>query len=104
MNMTITIFKDLLLKKDYKTIQNILNVMNAVDIALLLSELEDKELAIAFRLIPKDEASDVFSNMSSTMQAYLVEIFTEKELKCVAAQLEAELEADLRLSASKQAA
>ena len=39
MNMTITIFKDLLLKKDYKTIQ------------------------------------------SSTMQAYLVEIFTEKELK-----------------------
>ena len=44
MNMTITIFKDLLLKKDYKTIQNILNVMNAVDIALLLSELEDKEL------------------------------------------------------------
>ena len=56
MNMTITIFKDLLLKKDYKTIQNILNVMNAVDIALLLSELEDKELAIAFRLIPKDEA------------------------------------------------
>ena len=55
MNMTITIFKDLLLKKDYKTIQNILNVMNAVDIALLLSELEDKELAIAFRLIPKDE-------------------------------------------------
>lgn len=63
MNMTITIFKDLLLKKDYKTIQNILNVMNAVDIALLLSELEDKELAIAFRLIPKDEASDVFSNM-----------------------------------------
>lgn len=81
MNMTITIFKDLLLKKDYKTIQNILNVMNAVDIALLLSELEDKELAIAFRLIPKDEASDVFSNMSSTMQAYLVEIFTEKELK-----------------------
>ena len=34
MNMTITIFKDLLLKKDYKTIQNILNVMNAVDIAL----------------------------------------------------------------------
>lgn len=65
MNMTITIFKDLLLKKDYKTIQNILNVMNAVDIALLLSELEDKELAIAFRLIPKDEASDVFSNMST---------------------------------------
>ena len=69
MNMTITIFKDLLLKKDYKTIQNILNVMNAVDIALLLSELEDKELAIAFRLIPKDEASDVFSNMEKLHRA-----------------------------------
>ena len=75
------IFVKLLQERRYKSVKDVLDVMNAVDIALLLSELEDKELAIAFRLIPKDEASDVFSNMSSTMQAYLVEIFTEKELK-----------------------
>lgn len=79
--MNPTIFMDLLTKKEYKAIRSILDVMNPVDIALLLSELDDKELAIAFRLIPKDSAADVFSNMNHSMQTYLVEMFTEKELK-----------------------
>lgn len=79
--MNKTIFTELLNKREFKTIKNILEVMNAVDIALLLSELEDKEMALAFRLIPKDKAADVFSNMSNTLQSYFVEIFTEKELR-----------------------
>jgi magnesium transporter len=52
-----------------------------VDIASLLSTLSDKELALAFRLIPKDKAAEVFSNMDTSMQTYLVTMFTEKELK-----------------------
>lgn len=75
------IFMDLLQAKEYKAVRSILNVMNAVDIASLLSELEDKELFLAFRLIPKEKAADVFAEMDSTMQAYLVEMFTEKELR-----------------------
>lgn len=55
--------------------------MNEVDIASLLSELDDKELALAFRLIPKDKAAEVFANMDGSMQSYLVEMFSEKELK-----------------------
>ena len=35
----------------------------------------------AFRLIPKDKAAEVFANMESSMQTYLVEMFSEKELK-----------------------
>ena len=79
--MNTTIFMELLAKREFKTIRNILDVMNAVDIAALLSELEDKELALAFRLIPKDKAADVFSNMNNSMQTYLVDIFTEKRIK-----------------------
>lgn len=75
------IFMELLLAKEFKAVRSILNVMNAVDIALLLAELEDKELVQAFRLIPKDKAADVFANMNNSMQSYLVEMFTEKELK-----------------------
>ena len=75
------IFMDLLQAKEYKAVRSILNVMNAVDIASLLSEMEDKELFLAFRLIPKEKAADVFAEMDSTMQAYLVEMFTEKELR-----------------------
>ena len=55
--------------------------MNEVDIASLLSDLDDKELALAFRLIPKDKAAEVFANMNHSMQTYLVEMFSEKELK-----------------------
>lgn len=79
--MNAKIFTELLIKGDFKAVHSILNVMNVVDIALLLEELNEKELAIAFRLIPKDKAADVFSNMSNTMQTNLVEMFTEKELK-----------------------
>lgn len=75
------IFMELLLAKEFKAVRSILNVMNSVDIALLLAELEDKELVQAFRLIPKDKAADVFANMNNSMQSYLVEMFTEKELK-----------------------
>ena len=75
------IFIKLLQQRQFKAVRSILDVMNEVDIASLLSELEDKELALAFRLIPKDKAAEVFANMDSSMQSYLVEVFTEKELK-----------------------
>jgi len=79
--MNKSIFMDLLRAREYKAARSVLSVMNEVDIASLLSELEDKELALAFRLIPKDKAADVFAEMGNAMQAYLVEIFTQKELK-----------------------
>lgn len=75
------IFIKLLEQRQFKAVRSILDVMNEVDIASLLSELSDKELALAFRLIPKDKAAEVFSNMDTSMQTYLVEMFTEKELK-----------------------
>lgn len=75
------IFMELLAKREFKAVRSILNVMNAIDIASLLSELQDKELAQAFRLIPKEKAAEVFANMSNAMQGALIELFTEKELK-----------------------
>ena len=75
------IFIKLLAQREFKAVRSILDVMNEVDIASLLSTLSDKELALAFRLIPKDKAAEVFSNMDTSMQTYLVTRFTEKELK-----------------------
>ena len=75
------ILTDLLRKRDFKAVRSILEVMYTVDIAALLAELDDKEMTLAFRLIEKAKAAEVFAEMSSSMQAYLVEMFTEKELK-----------------------
>lgn len=74
-------FMALLKERDFKSIISIFRVMNEVDIASLLSELEGKQLAQAFRLIPKDKAADVFIHMNTSVQAGLIEIFTEAELK-----------------------
>lgn len=79
--MTEMILKELLAKREFKAIRSILNVMNSVDIASLLEGLDDKELVLLFRLIPKDKAADVFANMNNSMQTYLVEMISEKELK-----------------------
>ena len=53
------ILTDLLKKKEFKAVRSILEVMNTVDIAALLAELDDKEMILAFRLIEKSKAAEV---------------------------------------------
>ncbi len=67
--------------KNYKKVKVSLQKMNDIDIASLLESLDQKNCALAFRLISKHKASNVFACMNSTTQASLVEIFSEKELK-----------------------
>ena len=81
MKMKKELFIRLLSERRFKELKADLMTMNAVDIASLLSQLDDKEIAIVFRLVPKDKAAEVFSNMNGSMQSTLVEIFSEKELR-----------------------
>ena len=81
MKMKKELFIRLLSERRFKELKEDLMTMKAVDIDSLLSQLDDKEIAIVFRLVPKDKAAEVFSNMNSSMQSTLVEIFSEKELK-----------------------
>ena len=77
------IFMKLLEAGEFKAVRSVLGVMNEVDIASLLSELEGKELAQAFRLIPKGKAAEVFANMTTHVQTQLIGVFTENELKAL---------------------
>ena len=61
------IFIKLLAQREFKAVRSILDVMNEVDIASLLSTLSDKELALAFRLIPKDKAAEVFGHFHADL-------------------------------------
>lgn len=54
---------------------------NVVDIAEFLADLENKDLAIVFRLLPKKKAAQVFSYMEKEQQMLLLDIFSEKEIK-----------------------
>jgi len=58
--------------------------MEPFDIALFMeNNLDEKEQLMFFRLLPKELASDVFINLDSDMQEYLIKAFTDKELKAV---------------------
>ncbi len=81
--MTREIFLKLIQAREFKAVQSVLNVMNPVDIAALLEDLEGTDLALAFRLIPKDRAAETFSEMRPSRQACLVERFTDTELKAL---------------------
>ena len=58
--------------------------MEPFDIALFMQEnLDEKEQLMFFRLLPKELASDVFVELDSDMQEYMIKAFTDKELKAV---------------------
>ena len=57
--------------------------MNPVDTAALLPEFEEKELVLLFRLIPKENASMVFTYIDAEEQQILLEAFTDSELRFI---------------------
>lgn len=63
MKMKKELFIRLLSERRFKELKEDLMTMKAVDIASLLSQLDDKEIAIVFRLVPKDKAAEVFSSL-----------------------------------------
>lgn len=54
---------ELLNTKQYKQLHTLLMENNAVDIAYLLQQIQIDDCAIAFRLLSKKKAAQVFSNM-----------------------------------------
>ena len=71
--------KELLEKRKFSEVKNILKDMNEFDIADLLSELKGDMLTKTFRLLPKDIASDVFANMEEDTQIDLISSLTKNE-------------------------
>lgn len=56
--------------------------MEPADIAKFMEDnLEEKERLMFFRLLPKELASDVFVELDTDMQEFLIKAFTDKELK-----------------------
>lgn len=54
--------------------------LNVVDIAGLFEEMNQHELLIVFRILPKDLSSDVFTHMTTELQRYVIESITDDEV------------------------
>lgn len=64
-----------------------LNEFNPVDIANLLEDLDHEETLKAFRLLNKDVAVEVFSNLSSEKQQQLIEATSDEEISRIVSSM-----------------
>lgn len=81
------IILELIEEKKFSKLRSMLDNMNPADIALILEEAEEKDLPVVFRILPKELAAEVFSYMESDMQQFLIEKFSDTELKTVLEEL-----------------
>jgi len=81
--------------KKYATLRDILITMNPNDIAGIFSGLEDKQIPLLFRLLPKELAAETFVEMETDAQELLIRGFSDNELKEIVDELYADDAADL---------
>ena len=82
-------------EKKYSTLRDILVTMNPSDIAALFSELEEKQIPLIFRLLPKEQAAETFVEMEPDAQELLIKSFSDNELKEIVDELYVDDAADL---------
>ena len=82
-------------EKKYVALRDILLVMNPSDIAAIFADMEDRQIPIAFRLLPKEMAAETFVEMAPDAQEVLIRGFSDNELKEVLDELYADDAADI---------
>ena len=85
----------MLTDKKYATLRDILVTMNPNDIAGLFEGLEEKQIPLLFRLLPKELAAETFVEMETEAQELLIRGFSDNELKEIVDELYADDAVDL---------
>ena len=67
--------------KKYSTLRDILSTMNPNDVAGLFDGLEEKQIPLMYRLLPKELAAETFVEMEPEAQELLIRGFSDNELK-----------------------
>ena len=74
-------------EKKYQEYKKVVNELPEIDVAQWIEELQEEQMIIAFRALPKDLAADVFSYLSSDSQQLIINGITDKELKNIVEDL-----------------
>ena len=72
---------ELLEEHNFKQLKEELESMHPVDIVDALDELDKKQRTLIFRLLAKEEAAEVFTDMESDMREDLINALTDSELE-----------------------
>ena len=79
--------EDLIQRKQYTQLRDLLLPMEAQDISRLCEDMDEKTLPLVFRLLPKEQAAEVFVELDSDQQEMLIQGFSNTELKEVLDEL-----------------
>ena len=71
-------FKELIEARNLKTLRERLMSMEELEIAILLESADEEEMALAFRLLPKDLAVEVFDDFDGPTQRRLLDSLTHR--------------------------
>lgn len=84
-------FENILLlieEKKFVQVRDLIREMNIVDVAELITTMEEDHRAIIlFRLLPKEMAAEVFAYLDSDLQLMIVEKISDKELTEIISEL-----------------
>lgn len=72
---------EMLEERRFKELKDELENMHPVDVAEMLEELEDRQMILVFRLLAKDEAAEVFTELNNDMHEVLLNALTDSEIK-----------------------
>lgn len=78
---------DYLEEKNFSQLKPLLAELAPADLAEIFSELDEKDIPIVFRLLPKELAAETFVEMSSNEQELLIKSFSDTELKLMLDEL-----------------
>lgn len=73
----------LLEEKKYTSLKDILLLMDSTDLAAIFELIDEKNIPLVFRLLPKSLAADTFVEMESDYQELLIKSFSDSELKAI---------------------
>ena len=81
MELTLETFEELLSTRQYKALRTQLIAEEPTDIARLLGDVSRESAALAFRLLPKESAVEVFEWLDPDQQQHLLESFGDQRVK-----------------------
>ena len=72
---------------NFGELKKLLNEANVADISEAFDELSKEDIAVVYRLLPKNMAAEVFARMENTTQEQLIEILTDTEISSITSRL-----------------
>lgn len=79
--------RELLENRQFRELQDALSLLEPQDVALVTERLEEREVLLLFRLLPREMAAKVFIEMSPEYQEALISMFSDAKLREVLDEL-----------------